>query len=79
MRVVGTGASFVGKLGVTVRAGVDIEADEVAVLAAEVYAGLGGVLGVGVDVVVVEVAARGALFTKTVWAGDEVNVRRGIL
>jgi len=46
-----------------------------------VYAGLGGVLGVELDVgvVVVEVAARGALFTKTAWAGDEVSVRRGIL
>jgi hypothetical protein len=63
VREVGTGGSFVGKLGATVRAG----ADGVAV----VFTVLGGVL--------VVVAARGALFANARAVGEEEKLRYGNL
>jgi len=70
MREVGTRGSFAGKLGVTVRAGADAEAGfEVAV----VFIVLGEV------VVVVVVAARGALLANAEAMGEEEKLRCGIL
>lgn len=73
MRAVGTGGSFAGKTGLTVRVGSAVEVVLVAGFAA-VLAAVDGVAFAAVEVEVA-VAARGVLLVKAETAGDEEKVR----